>query len=112
MNSAIEIEALRKQLPYQKLRQKRGKRIEIDWQAEWERFDARELFDFDISTIPEQYLGAIQKRRDAILDGNHAALSVLTRVVDGLCGYPITPSTPIAEDFAKAAAEGKKNLWG
>jgi pyruvate-ferredoxin/flavodoxin oxidoreductase len=112
MNSQIEIETLRKQLPYQKLRQKRGKRIEIDWQAEWERFDARELFDFDISAIPEQFLGALQKRREAILDGNHAALSILTRVVDGLCGYPITPSTPIAEDFAKAASEGRKNLWG
>ncbi|MBW1747312.1 MAG: 2-oxoacid:acceptor oxidoreductase family protein, partial [Deltaproteobacteria bacterium] len=46
------------------------------------------------------------------MDGNHAALSILTRLVDGLCGYPITPSTPIAEDFAKASAEGQKNLFG
>ena len=46
------------------------------------------------------------------MDGNQAALSVLTRVVDGLCGYPITPSTPIAENFAKAASNGQKNLFG
>lgn len=32
--------------------------------------------------------------------------------MDGLCGYPITPSTPIAEDFAKESAKGQKNLFG
>jgi len=46
------------------------------------------------------------------MDGNQAAISVLTRVVDGLCGYPITPSTPIAENFDRVAAAGKKNLFG
>ena len=32
--------------------------------------------------------------------------------MDGLCGYPITPSTPIAEKFARAASNGQKNLFG
>ena len=54
----------------------------------------------------------MRERKEVIMDGNHAALSVLTRLVDGLCGYPITPSTPIAEDFAKAASMGQNNLFG
>ncbi len=72
----------------------------------------KKLFEFDIAAIPEERLNVFRERKEAILDGNHAALSVLTRLVDGLCGYPITPSTPIAEDFAKASAMGQKNLFG
>jgi len=108
----IEIDTLREQLPYHKLRQRKGKVIEIDWQAEWERFDAKELFAFDLAGIPKKMLEEMRRRQEVLMDGNQAAISVLTRLVDGLCGYPITPSTPIAENFARAAANGQKNLFG
>jgi hypothetical protein len=111
MTERVEIDTLRKRLPYYELRHKRDKRVRLDWSAEWERFDAKKLFAFDLGSIPDRQLTAMRQRNDVLLDGNHAALSVLTRVVDGLCGYPITPSTPIAEDFARAAANGKKNLF-
>ncbi|MGD9505793.1 MAG: thiamine pyrophosphate-dependent enzyme [Syntrophobacteraceae bacterium] len=111
MKEAIQLENLRNQLPYLELRRKRGKSIQYDWQSEWERFDAKEIFKFDLSSIPEEELEAMRSRKDVLLDGNHAALSILTRLVDGLCGYPITPSTPIAEDFAKASASGVKNIF-
>jgi len=111
MRKSINIETLLSQLPFYKKLDKR-KRVEFDWPKEWERFDAKKLFEFDLSTIPTDQLKAMQARKEAIIDGNHAALSILTRLVDGLCGYPITPSTPIAEDFAKAASQGQKNLFG
>ena len=111
MKQQIDIDTLLSQLPFYKKREKR-KRIEFDWKAEWGRFDAKKLFEFDLSTISADKLSAIQERKEAIMDGNHAALSILTRLVDGLCGYPITPSTPIAEDFAKAASQGQKNIFG
>jgi pyruvate-ferredoxin/flavodoxin oxidoreductase len=112
MMPRLEIDTLREQLPYHKLRQRKGRVIEIDWQAEWERFDAKELFALDLASIPQKMLEDMRKRQEVLMDGNQAAISVLTRVVDGLCGYPITPSTPIAETFARAAADGKKNLFG
>ena len=103
MRPSSEIDTLRQQLPYHRLRQTRkGQVLPIDWPTEWERFDANELFAFDMATIPPKLLENMRKRQDVLMDGNQAALSVLTRVVDGLCGYPITPSTPIAENFAKA----------
>ncbi len=106
------IDTLREQLPYHKLRQKRGQVIPIDWQTEWERFDARELFAYDLANIPAKMLESMRRHQEVLMDGNQAAISVLTRVVDGLCGYPITPSTPIAETFARLAANGQKNLFG
>ncbi len=109
----LDIDTLREQLPYHKLRHTKVKTTkEIDWQAEWERFDARELFAFDHKSIPQKMLADMRVRKEVLMDGNQAAISVLTRVVDGLCGYPITPSTPIAEQFARAAAMGQKNLFG
>jgi pyruvate-ferredoxin/flavodoxin oxidoreductase len=111
MAPKIDINALMEMLPYQRKRGK-WKSLQLDWKKEWERFDAKKLFGFDLSEISEQRLKDFRQRKEAILDGNHAALSILTRLVDGLCGYPITPSTPIAEDFAKAASTGKKNLFG
>jgi pyruvate-ferredoxin/flavodoxin oxidoreductase len=108
-----DLDELRKRLPYHNLRLRKVKTTkEIDWQAEWERFDARELFTFKLSAIPAKMLEEMRKRREVLMDGNQAAISVLTRLVDGLCGYPITPSTPIAEQFARAAAMGQKNLFG
>ena len=113
MRPSTEIDTLRQQLPYHKLRKvKKEKIVPVDWQTEWERFDAAELFHYDLGAIPEKLLENMQKRQEVLMDGNQAALSVLTRVVDGLCGYPITPSTPIAENFAKAASNGQKNLFG
>jgi pyruvate-ferredoxin/flavodoxin oxidoreductase len=111
MEPRIDIDALQRQLPYHNLKQKLGRKIEIDWTKEWDRFDARKLFNFNLAAIPVDRLKALRKRREVILDGNQAALSILTRLVDGLCGYPITPSTPIAENFAKAASQGQKNLF-
>ena len=112
MKPRIDIEILREQLPYYQHWEKREKSRHLDWQAEWERFDAKKLFDFDLASLPEPQLLAMRERTDSLVDGNHAALSILMRLVDGLCGYPITPSTPIAEDFARAAANGVKNLFG
>ena len=99
MRKKIDTNTLLWQLPFNR-KKSRGGRTRVDWKAEWERFDAKKLFEFDLSTISPEKLEAIRKRDEVILDGNHAALSILTRLVDGLCGYPITPSTPIAEDFA------------
>ncbi len=113
MRPSTEIDTLRQQLPYHKLRKaKKANVLPIDWQTEWERFDVEELFTLDLASIPEKLLDNMRKRQEVLMDGNQAALSVLTRVVDGLCGYPITPSTPIAENFARYAANGQKNLFG
>ena len=112
MKQDLQIETLQMQLPYYELARKRGRMIQIDWQAEWDRFDANRVFNFDMSSLSDESLAAMRERRNSLLDGNHAALSILTRLVDGLCGYPITPSTPVAEDFARAAANGVKNLFG
>ena len=113
MRPSTEIDTLRQQLPYHRLRQvRKGKVLPIDWPTEWERFDANELFAFDLATIPPKLLENMRKRQEVLMDGNQAAISVLTRLVDGLCGYPITPSTPIAETFARVAANGQKNLFG
>jgi pyruvate-ferredoxin/flavodoxin oxidoreductase len=113
MRPSTEIDTLRQQLPYHWLRQtKKDQVLPIDWPTEWERFDAKELFTFDMSSIPETLLANMRKRQEVLMDGNQTAISVLTRLVDGLCGYPITPSTPIAENFARVAANGQKNLFG
>ncbi len=113
MRPSTEIDTLRQQLPYHRLRQTRKSQVlPIDWPTEWERFDANELFAFDLAAIPPTLLENMRKRQDVLMDGNQAAISVLTRLVDGLCGYPITPSTPIAETFARVASNGQKNLFG
>jgi pyruvate-ferredoxin/flavodoxin oxidoreductase len=111
MRPKIDIFTLLDQLPYRR-RKEKEKKVQLDWKAEWERFDAKKLFEFDLAAISEKELSAIRKRKEVIMDGNYAALSILTRVVDGLCGYPITPSTPIAENFASLASQGQKNLFG
>ena len=112
MEQRADIETLQKALPFYKIRLEQAKKREFDWKREWDRFDAKNIFNFDISSISKSNLKEMRSREEVLLDGNHAALSVFERVVDGLCGYPITPSTAIAEDFAKAAADGKKNLFG
>ena len=111
MAPKIDIDDLMAVLPYQRKRGK-WKSLQLDWNKEWERFDAKKLFEFDLAAIDADKLSAFRQRKEAIMDGNHTGLSILTRLVDGLCGYPITPSTPIAEEFAKASAQGQKNLFG
>ncbi len=112
MSQDVSLEVLRNQLPYYQLRKTRQSRVQLNWLSEWERFDAGALFNFDFNSMAADKLAEMRQRTDSLLDGNHAALSILTRLVDGLCGYPITPSTPIAEDFARAAANGTTNLFG
>jgi pyruvate-ferredoxin/flavodoxin oxidoreductase len=48
----------------------------------------------------------------AIVDGSEAIASVETRIAEGACAYPITPSTNMATIFQAAVAEGRPNLWG
>ncbi len=48
----------------------------------------------------------------AIVDGSEAIAYVETRISEGSCAYPITPSTTMAAIFQAAVAEGRPNLWG
>jgi pyruvate-ferredoxin/flavodoxin oxidoreductase len=48
----------------------------------------------------------------AMLDGSEAVAYVETRLSEGCCAYPITPSTNMASLFQAAVADGKTNLWG
>ncbi len=46
------------------------------------------------------------------MDGSEAIADVETRIAEGACAYPITPSTNMAAAFQAAVADGKTNLWG
>ena len=48
----------------------------------------------------------------AIVDGSEAVAYVETRIAEGCCAYPITPSTNMAALFQAAVADGRTNLWG
>jgi pyruvate-ferredoxin/flavodoxin oxidoreductase len=48
----------------------------------------------------------------AIIDGSEAIAYVETRISDGACAYPITPSTNMAAVYQVAVANGYPNLWG
>ena len=48
----------------------------------------------------------------AIIDGSEAIAYVETRISDGACAYPITPSTTMAAVYQVAVANGIPNLWG
>ena len=48
----------------------------------------------------------------SIIDGSEAVAYIETRISEGCCAYPITPSTTMATLFEAAVADGKKNLWG
>ncbi len=112
MEPRIDLLTLQMNLPYYDLKEKLGRKVEIDWRQEWERFDAKKMFNFNLAEIPAEQLAVLRQRRESLMDGNQTAVSILTRLVDGLCGYPITPSTPVAENFARAAAQGVTNLFG
>jgi pyruvate-ferredoxin/flavodoxin oxidoreductase len=47
-----------------------------------------------------------------VINGNGAVAYVMKHVCGGVIGYPITPSTEIAELFEAARAEGQLNVWG
>src|SRR5664279_816330 len=47
-----------------------------------------------------------------VINGNGAVAHVMKHVCGGVIGYPITPSTEIAETFEAARAEGQLNVWG
>ena len=75
MRPSTEIDTLRQHLPYHNFRLvKKGQVIPIDWPTEWERFDGKELFAFDLSAIPEIMLQSMRKRQEVLMDGNQAAL--------------------------------------
>ncbi|RZU53226.1 pyruvate-ferredoxin/flavodoxin oxidoreductase [Krasilnikovia cinnamomea] len=48
----------------------------------------------------------------ATLDGNEAAVSVAYRLNEVCCIYPITPSSPMAEQADSWASQGRANVWG
>jgi pyruvate-ferredoxin/flavodoxin oxidoreductase len=48
----------------------------------------------------------------AIIDGSEAIAYVETRISEGACAYPITPSTTMAAVYQVAVANGTPNLWG
>lgn len=48
----------------------------------------------------------------SIVDGSEAIAHVETRISEGACAYPITPSTTMAALFQAAVADGGTNLWG
>jgi pyruvate-ferredoxin/flavodoxin oxidoreductase len=47
-----------------------------------------------------------------VMDGSEAIADVETRIAEGACAYPITPSTNMAGAFQAAVADGRTNLWG
>ncbi len=47
-----------------------------------------------------------------VIHGNGAVAYVMSHVCGGVIGYPITPSTEIAEIFEATRAEGGVNVWG
>ena len=59
------------------------------------------------ASIPSPFPGI-----PSIVDGSEAIAHVETRISEGACAYPITPSTNMAALFQAAVADGKTNLWG
>lgn len=47
-----------------------------------------------------------------VINGNGAVAYVMNRVCGGVIGFPITPSTEIAEIFEATRADGDVNVWG
>ena len=48
----------------------------------------------------------------SVIHGNGAVAHVMNNVCGGVIGYPITPSTEIAEIYEAFRAEGGVNVWG
>ncbi|AXH14482.1 pyruvate:ferredoxin (flavodoxin) oxidoreductase [Malaciobacter mytili LMG 24559] len=47
-----------------------------------------------------------------LLSGNESSTYIAYKLNDILFYYPITPSSPMSEDFEKKALNGEKNIWG
>ena len=47
----------------------------------------------------------------ATADGSEAVVWVETRITQGACAYPITPSTNMGGGYQMAVANGQRNLW-
>ena len=47
-----------------------------------------------------------------VIHGNGAVAHVMNHVCGGVIGYPITPSTEIAEIYEAFRADGGVNVWG
>ena len=47
-----------------------------------------------------------------VIHGNGAVAHVMSQVCGGVIGYPITPSTEIAEIYEAFRADGGINVWG
>ncbi len=45
-------------------------------------------------------------------DGTGAVVWVETNISEGACAYPITSSSNMGEGYARAVANGQRNLWG
>ena len=56
---------------------------------------------------PAKYPGLPQ-----VIHGNGAVAHVMSQVCGGVIGYPITPSTEIAELYEAFRADGGLNIWG
>ncbi len=94
------------------------KRRNVDFKRDFEyTFNGARLFDCEgyVKAIKQEAgddYAAMTRQEDFIGDGNSVVVNVLKRLVTGLVGYPITPSTPIAEGMAKAYADGFVNVFG
>src|SRR5204863_9307850 len=51
-------------------------------------------------------------RRQMTVDANEAAASVAYRASEAIAIYPITPSSPMAENCDEWQSHGNVNLWG
>ena len=54
----------------------------------------------------------MKSKNSVITDGNEAVASIAFRVSETIAIYPITPSSPMAENCEEWAVKGKKNIWG
>jgi pyruvate-ferredoxin/flavodoxin oxidoreductase len=61
---------------------------------------------------PAQNLAPPYPGRQTTDDGSGVVVWVETHISQAACAYPITPSTNMGVQFAQAAANGAKNLWG
>ena len=54
----------------------------------------------------------MKQENHVTIDGNTAAASMAYMLSDLALIYPITPSSPMAENIDQWGAKGKKNIWG
>ncbi|HSQ43060.1 MAG TPA: pyruvate:ferredoxin (flavodoxin) oxidoreductase, partial [Fibrobacteraceae bacterium] len=54
----------------------------------------------------------MSEKKTACMDGNEAASSIAHKLSEVVAIYPITPSSPMAENCDSWSAQGRKNIWG